>query len=172
MFRHQVVLSIGTILFEVLSWSRISAAHNPMYGRWGFDEQGDDTQTKPGDDFFQFANGAWIDNTPIPSDKDGESLRQQAAARTTEQLHALIETAAASADHVPKTLAGKVGAYYKAVMDEKRVDHLGISAISQELAANRNGSKRQLERTARIKTYIPVLVHRHVKALLRERRRA
>ena len=30
----------------------------------------------------------------------------------------------------------------------------------------------KLERTARIKTYIPVLVHRHVKALLRERRRA
>jgi Protein of unknown function (DUF3562) len=30
----------------------------------------------------------------------------------------------------------------------------------------------KLERTARIKTYIPVLVHRSVKALLRERRRA
>ena len=30
----------------------------------------------------------------------------------------------------------------------------------------------KLERTARIKAYIPVLVHRHVKALLRERRRA
>ncbi len=30
----------------------------------------------------------------------------------------------------------------------------------------------ELERTARIKTYIPVLVHRRVKALLRERRRA
>jgi stringent starvation protein B len=26
----------------------------------------------------------------------------------------------------------------------------------------------KLERTARIKTYVPVLVHRHVKALLRE----
>jgi hypothetical protein len=28
----------------------------------------------------------------------------------------------------------------------------------------------KLERTARIKTYLPVLIHRHVKALLRERR--
>jgi hypothetical protein len=28
----------------------------------------------------------------------------------------------------------------------------------------------KLERTARIKTYVPVLIHRHVKALLRERR--
>jgi Protein of unknown function (DUF3562) len=30
----------------------------------------------------------------------------------------------------------------------------------------------KLERTARIKTYIPVLIHRQVKALLQERRRA
>ena len=30
----------------------------------------------------------------------------------------------------------------------------------------------KLERTARIKTYIPVLIHRQVKALLREQRRA
>ena len=28
----------------------------------------------------------------------------------------------------------------------------------------------KLEKTARIKTYVPVLIHRHVKALLRERR--
>jgi hypothetical protein len=28
----------------------------------------------------------------------------------------------------------------------------------------------KLERTARIKTFVPVLIHRHVKALLRERR--
>jgi Protein of unknown function (DUF3562) len=30
----------------------------------------------------------------------------------------------------------------------------------------------KLERTARIKTYVPVLTHRHVKALLREHRHA
>jgi len=35
-----------------------------------------------------------------------------------------------------------------------------------------SNERAKLERTARIKTYIPVLVHRHVKALLRERRRA
>jgi len=30
----------------------------------------------------------------------------------------------------------------------------------------------ELERTARIKTYVPVLIHRHVKALLREQHSA
>jgi hypothetical protein len=33
-----------------------------------------------------------------------------------------------------------------------------------------NAERAKLEETARIKTYVPVLVHRHVKALLREQR--
>jgi Protein of unknown function (DUF3562) len=33
-------------------------------------------------------------------------------------------------------------------------------------------ARAQLERTARIKTYVPVLIHRQVKALLREHHRA
>ena len=44
---------------------------------------------------------------------------------------------------------------------------------SRELVKIVYSSERaKLERSARIKTYIPVLVHRHVKALLRGRRRA
>jgi hypothetical protein len=39
--------------------------------------------------------------------------------------------------------------------------------LVQEIYIN---ERAKLERTARIKTYVPVLVRRHVKALLRERR--
>jgi Protein of unknown function (DUF3562) len=43
----------------------------------------------------------------------------------------------------------------------------------RELVARLYSSERaKLERTARIKTYVPVLIHRHVKALLREHNRA
>ena len=42
-----------------------------------------------------------------------------------------------------------------------------------ELVAKIYTSERaKLERTARIKTYVPVLIHRQVKALLRSRHRA
>jgi hypothetical protein len=45
--------------------------------------------------------------------------------------------------------------------------------MPRELVATLYISERaKLERTARIKTYVPVLIHRHVKALLRERHRA
>jgi len=44
--------------------------------------------------------------------------------------------------------------------------------MPRELVAKLYSSERaKLERTARIKTYVPVLIHRQVKALLRERHR-
>jgi hypothetical protein len=45
--------------------------------------------------------------------------------------------------------------------------------MPRELVATLYTSERaKLERTARIKTYVPVLIHRRVKALLQEQRRA
>ena len=44
--------------------------------------------------------------------------------------------------------------------------------MPRELVAKIYSSERaKLERTARIKTYVPVLIHRHVKALLRQQLR-
>jgi Protein of unknown function (DUF3562) len=44
--------------------------------------------------------------------------------------------------------------------------------MPRELVAEIYSSERaKLERTARIKTYVPVLIHRHVKALLRQQHR-
>ncbi|MEY2549750.1 MAG: putative endopeptidase, partial [Verrucomicrobiota bacterium] len=47
----------------------------PQYGAWGFDTEGADLKTKPGDDFFRYANGAWLDRVQIPADKSAYSLR-------------------------------------------------------------------------------------------------
>jgi hypothetical protein len=46
--------------------------------------------------------------------------------------------------------------------------HLPLELVAKIYTSERA----KLERTARIKTYVPVLIHRHVKALLREQHRA
>src|SRR5689334_11766493 len=97
----------------------------PLYGTWGFDTAGEDTATKPGDDFFRYANGAWLDKTQIPPDKPGISLRLLMTDRTEARLHEMMERAAAKAGHQPAALEGKMGAFYKAFMDENRVEQLG-----------------------------------------------
>jgi len=34
-----------------------------QFGAWGYDGTGADKSTKPGNDFFGFANGTWLDHT-------------------------------------------------------------------------------------------------------------
>ena len=41
----------------------------PRYGTGGFDMAGRDTAVKPGDDFFQFANGKALEKRVIPSER-------------------------------------------------------------------------------------------------------
>ena len=41
----------------------------PELGTFGFDKAGMDETVRPGDNFYQFANGTWSKNTQIPADK-------------------------------------------------------------------------------------------------------
>jgi putative endopeptidase len=120
-----------------------SEGEKPMYGGWGFDAAGGDPSVKPGDDFFRYANGHWIDTTEIPADKPAYSLRLQMTDRVEERLHKMLDDAAAHAEHQPSTIEGKVGAFYKAFMDEARIEELGAKPIAKELDDVRAAATRE-----------------------------
>jgi putative endopeptidase len=124
------------------------------YGAWGLDLAGMDKATRPGDDFFRFANGAWLDRTAIPADKPGVSLRLYESDMTEARQHAILEAAAKGlASPQPTSLEGKVGAFYKAFMDEDRVEALGAKPIAPELDAIR---------AAKTRAALGALMGRHV----------
>jgi len=106
----------------------------PQYGAWGFDAAGADLSTKPGDNFFRYANGTWVDRTQIPPDKPAYSLRLAMTDTTEQRLREILEAAAASDEPQPSTLEGKAGAFYHAFMDEARIERLGVAPIAPELA--------------------------------------
>ncbi len=58
-------------------------------------------------------------------------------------VHGLLEDAAAHAVAEPTTVEGKAGAFYKAFMDEGRIEALGAAPIAQELAAIRQAKGRE-----------------------------
>ena len=116
------------------------AADKPQYGAWGYDSAGADLKTKPGDDFFRYANGTWLDNTQIPGDKPAVSLRLAMTDRTEGRLHEIMEAAASKP---PTDLEGKVGAFYHAFMDEARVDALGAKPLDPLLSDVRAAKSRE-----------------------------
>ena len=128
----------------ILAWAASAQADTakPQYGAWGFDSAGMDPATKPGDNFFRFANGTWLDHHTIPADKPAVTLRLEMTDRTEARLHDMMEAAAAKASHQPFDLEGKVGAFYKAFMNEARIEQLGARPIEPELAAVRAATTR------------------------------
>jgi len=109
----------------------------PQYGAWGFDLTAMDPQVRPGQDFNHYASGAWLARTQIPGDKPIVSLRLHMSDVTEARLHEMMELAAAHTPAQPVSLTDKAGAFYKAFMDEDRVEALGAAPIEPELAAVR-----------------------------------
>src|SRR3954471_9516714 len=115
----------------------------PQYGAWGFDTEGADLKTKPGDDFFRYANGTWLDRTEIPTDKPGYSLRLMMTDLTEQRLHDLMEETAKKADPKPTTIEGKVGAFYKSFMDEAAIEKAGATPLKPKLAEIQSATTRE-----------------------------
>jgi putative endopeptidase len=111
----------------------ITTRHAPAYGRWGFDDSGINPAARPGDSFFDFANGRWDARTAIPADKSRFGMFDALTDKTQEQVRAIIELAAKSGA-APDTDAGKIGGLYNAFMDEARIERLDAAPIAADLA--------------------------------------
>jgi putative endopeptidase len=127
--RHALRASLAAMCLAVAT----AAAAAPQYGTWGFDLSAMDTSVKPGNDFNRYASGAWLDKTAIPADKALFTLRMTMNDAIEARLHDLMESAASQGK--AGTLEAKAGAFYKAFMDESRIQAAGKSAIDAELKA-------------------------------------
>jgi len=119
------------------------SSDKPQFGAWGLDIGAMDNQVLPGNDFNRYASGAWLARTQIPADKPMASLRYLMSDRTEARLHELMSKAAATAPAQPGDISGKVGGFYKAFMDEARVNMLGAEPIAEQLNAIRGASGRE-----------------------------
>ena len=105
---------------------------SPRYGAWGFDVAGMDRSAKPGDDFYKFANGTWDANTAIPSDRTRYGNFDKLAELSEARTKAIITEAASAKSPDADTV--KIGAAYKAFMDEALAEKLDAKPIAPELA--------------------------------------
>jgi len=91
-----------------------------------------DTSVKPGDDFFQYANGGWIKRTQIPPDQTRWGSFNMLIERNNDALHQIAETAAKTKSTDPTVQ--KVGDYYASGMDEKAIEAMKTKPLKDELS--------------------------------------
>lgn len=90
-----------------------------------------DLSVKPGDNFYLYANGAWIKKTPIPSSKTRWGSFDALAEESSQALKSLLEDA--SKDPGKNELMKRVGDYYASAMDSAAIEKLGYKPIKPYL---------------------------------------
>ena len=107
-------------------------AHAQRMGAWGFDMSGRDTAVAPGDDFYGFANGTYVSRLEIPADRSRFGAFDVLNELSVNRMRAVVE--AAAADPAATGDAARIGALYKAFMDEGRIEALGVKPLAADLA--------------------------------------
>ncbi len=97
----------------------------------GLDLAGMSKTTRPGDDFFAYANGTWFATTEIPADRSGWGSGPITGEITAKRVADLIQTAAKTAPSGSE--AKKVGDYYATFMDEAAIETQGLEPLSPTL---------------------------------------
>jgi len=94
-----------------------------------FDVQNMDKTIKPGDDFFDYTNGTWLKNNPIPADKNSKDAFDELFERNRENIREIITDAASSKETVPGSNKEKIGTFYKSGMDTLKIAEQGIKPL-------------------------------------------
>ncbi len=93
-----------------------------------------DLETRAQDDFYQFANGGWLDNTEIPEIYSGYTVYHQVNEVAEEALKKIIQNAGANPGESGSE-AQKIGDYFASWLDEEAINSLGISPIQADIEA-------------------------------------
>ncbi|HKX57311.1 MAG TPA: M13 family metallopeptidase N-terminal domain-containing protein, partial [Xanthomonadales bacterium] len=91
-----------------------------------------DPETRPQDDFYQFANGGWLDRTEIPEIYSGYTVYHQVYEDAEQALKAIIEEAASNPGE-PGSESQQVGDAYNSFMDVDTINARGVAVIQPEL---------------------------------------
>ena len=104
------------------------AAAQPELGTWGVDLTAQKPAVKPGDNFFEYMNGTWLDNFVMPADRTNFGAFTVLAERSRDQVKTVIDEVS-SGDYPQGSVEQKIGDYYASYMDVESVNAKGINPI-------------------------------------------
>lgn len=104
----------------------------PVYGTWGYDGSAMDRGVKPGDDFFDYVNGAWAKRTEIAADRTFVGIDSVLNDQIERDVRAIVEDMAKDSSSSGR-LGQQVGDLYASWMDEAEVEKLGTRPLEPYL---------------------------------------
>ncbi|MES2381332.1 MAG: M13 family metallopeptidase [Bacteroidota bacterium] len=92
------------------------------------DKKSMDLNTKPNDNFYQYANGAWLKNNPVPSTESRWGNFNIVAERNNEVLRNILE-GLAKTNQKPGSIEDKIATFYKLYVDTNKRKQDGAKPV-------------------------------------------
>jgi putative endopeptidase len=124
-----LALAVGAVTCSALA----AAASHARIGAWGLDLTARDPHVKPGDDFYRYADGHWLDSHAIPPDRARWGSFDELQERAEQQVRGIVESL--PADAPAGSIARKVGDYYRAYLDADAIERAGVGPAQPGLEA-------------------------------------
>lgn len=94
-----------------------------------------DSTAKAGDDFFEYANGKWFRQNPIPASEQSNGIFQLVQDTVNAQIRKICETSAAIQNAKTGSNKQKIGDFFFTGMDSTLLNKKGISDLKGNFAA-------------------------------------
>jgi len=101
----------------------------------GIDQSGFDESVRPQDDFFDYVNGTWVNNTEMPADKARWGTFDALGEQSQKDVRALVDEVSAADNVEAGTPTQKIRDFYNTYMDAETASAKGIAAIRGDLDA-------------------------------------
>jgi putative endopeptidase len=131
-FYRSIVALLGGLLLVAAA---LQGQTSPYVQDWhGVDLKGIDSSANPCEDLYQFANGNWLKNNPIPPDRSSWGAGSEIFESNLEILRQILEAASKDTTTPAGSPTRKVGDFYRSGMDTTRIESEGARPLAPEFA--------------------------------------
>ncbi|HRO41657.1 MAG TPA: M13 family metallopeptidase, partial [Flavipsychrobacter sp.] len=130
--KHSLLVGAALLALTNPAWSGEKDAPAST-GRKLLDPANLDKSVKPGDNFFQYANGSWLKNNPIPPSETRWGSFNELQENNYEALLTLLEEAAEQRNADRNSADWRVGALYRSGMNETLINEQGLNPLRNHL---------------------------------------
>ncbi|MET0544779.1 MAG: M13 family metallopeptidase [Caulobacterales bacterium] len=108
-------------------------APKAQLGAFGLETRYIKADVKPGDDFFKYANGGWLETAKIPADRSSYGAFAMLDELSEQRVRSIVEDLS-KAPSQPGSVEQKIGDLYSSWMDEAAIEAKGLKPAEPDLA--------------------------------------